>query len=144
MIFSWTALRSFLLLALLAGGATRWLADTFTTHPLWIWLGVLNAVTLIWFGKDKIFSLREGLPRTPEGAFILLGLTGAFPALLAGMYIFKHKHSKPRFWVPMAFYMLVQIGILYYFLDDLTPWLANNPFTNTMTTAINATPLSTQ
>jgi len=54
---------------------------------------------------------------------MLMGLAGAFPALFFGMYVCKHKHSKPQFWVPMAFYMLCQIGLIYYFFDDISLWI---------------------
>jgi uncharacterized membrane protein YsdA (DUF1294 family) len=123
MIFSWVAIRSFLLVALLSAAITHWLDSLFIINNFWLWLLAINTLTFLWFAKDKLCAEREGWPRTPEGAFMLMGLAGAFPALLFGMYACKHKHAKPQFWVPMAFYMLVQLGLVYYFWNDITTWI---------------------
>jgi uncharacterized membrane protein YsdA (DUF1294 family) len=133
MIFSWVAIRSFLLVALLSAVATHWLNSHLVINNFWLWLLAINIFTFIWFVKDKFCAEREGWPRTPEGAFMLMGLAGAFPALLFGMYACKHKHAKPQFWVPMAFYMLLQIGLVYYFWIDIIAWV--NPPSIQQTTA---------
>ncbi len=127
MIFSWVAIRSFLLVALLSATITHWLDSLLIINNLWLWLLAINTLTFIWFAKDKFCSEREGWPRTPEGAFMLMGLAGAFPAILLGMFLCKHKHSKPQFWVPMAFYILIQIALFYYFFDDISGVIYQNP-----------------
>jgi uncharacterized membrane protein YsdA (DUF1294 family) len=123
MIFSWAAIRSFLIVALLSALLTTWLAFNLDFATFLLWLFSLNIVTFVWFAKDKFCSAREGWPRTPEGAFMWMGLAGAFPALLIGMFTFHHKQAKPAFWVPMAFYMLLQMALLYYFFADISAWV---------------------
>lgn len=123
MIFSWVALRSFLLVAAISALLALWVSFNVNISTFILWLLSLNLVTFLWFAKDKFCAARENWPRTPEGAFMWMGLAGAFPALLLGMFTFHHKQSKPGFWVPMAFYMLLQMALIYYFLDDFSIWL---------------------
>lgn len=123
MIFSWVAIRSFLIVALLSVILTSWLAYSFEFATFLLWLFSLNVVTFLWFAKDKWFSTHDGWPRTPEGAFMWMGLAGAFPAIIIGMFTCNHKQTKPGFWVPMAFYMLLQIALLYYFFADISAWV---------------------
>lgn len=137
MIFSWPAIRSFLLVAALSAFLTFWLDYYLPFDLLILWLLSINLITFLWFAKDKLCSMRENWPRTPEGAFMWMGLAGAFPALLIGMFTCHHKQAKPGFWVPMAFYMLIQIAFIYYFFGELSLW--TTPATQTVVVAAPVT-----
>jgi len=81
---------------------------------LYGWAAMLNVVVFLSFGKDKL-SAKMGWSRTPEASFLVLGVLGAFPAILAGRKCFNHKTTKRKFIVPMwvLFAMQIIIAIAY-------------------------------
>jgi uncharacterized membrane protein YsdA (DUF1294 family) len=82
------------------------------------WFIVLNIVVFASFGKDKL-SAKMGWRRTPETTFLTLGLFGAFPAILIGRKLFKHKTTKRKFIVPMWGLFIVQLIFATAYLEHV-------------------------
>jgi uncharacterized membrane protein YsdA (DUF1294 family) len=81
-------------------------------------LSAINAVCFISFGYDKKAASKDW-GRVPERTFLTLGFLGAFPALLLGRKVFKHKTFKRKFIVPMWGLFILQAGLVGYFLYSL-------------------------
>jgi len=80
-------------------------------NPL-LYLVILNIISMIFFGVDKLKSGRGGW-RIPEFRLLLLALFGPFGAYV-GMLLFRHKTLKAQFLlVPM--FMFIQIYLIYHF-----------------------------
>lgn len=77
-------------------------------------LVILNAISLIVFGVDKLKSKRRGW-RIPESKLLLGAILAPFGAY-AGMLLFRHKTRKVKFLL-VPIFLFIQIGIIaYYFL----------------------------
>lgn len=78
-----------------------------------VYLIVINIITLFLFGIDKLLAMRNG-QRIPEKnllGFSLIG--GAFGGLL-GIFIFRHKISKPSFLWRFALVFILQVVLLAF------------------------------
>ena len=73
---------------------------------------LVNVVSLVIFGADKLLAIRGGM-RIPEVRLLLLAFLGPFGAQL-GMLAFRHKTRKPIFLLVPLFLML-QFALLFYF-----------------------------
>ncbi len=80
---------------------------------LQILLLVINGVSLVVFGVDKLKSKRGGW-RVPESRLLLVAFFGPFGAFL-GMLLFRHKVRKVKFLLVPVF-LFVQVFLLVYFL----------------------------
>ena len=75
-------------------------------------LAILNIISMIFFGLDKLKSVRGGW-RIPELRLLLIALLGPFGAY-AGMLLFRHKTRKAKFLlVPM--FMFIQLYLMLHF-----------------------------
>ena len=81
--------------------------------PLLVFLVIANVVSLIFFGVDKLKSMRGGW-RIPESRLLLAAFFGPFGAY-AGMLLFRHKTRKTRFLLVPVF-LLIQSSLVVYFL----------------------------
>jgi len=59
-------------------------------------LAAVNVGLLLAMGLDKL-AAKRGARRIPEMSLLLFAALGAAPGLWAGMILFHHKVSKPRF-----------------------------------------------
>lgn len=86
-------------------------------YEIWVWLFVINIMTLITYGIDKHKAVHHKW-RIPEDALIGMAAIGGGIGALIGMHIFHHKtkHLKFRILVP------VFIGI---WIAALALWQAN-------------------
>ncbi len=80
---------------------------------LQVLLLVINGVSLVVFGVDKLKSKRGGW-RVPESKLLLVAFFGPFGAFL-GMLLFRHKTRKVKFLLVPVF-LFVQVFLLVYFL----------------------------
>ena len=78
--------------------------------PLIILL-VVNFVSLVFFGLDKLWAMRGGM-RIPESSLLSLSFIGPFGAFL-GMVAFRHKTRKPRFLL-VPLFLLFQLVLMFY------------------------------
>ncbi|MDQ1281463.1 MAG: hypothetical protein QG670_2728 [Thermoproteota archaeon] len=73
---------------------------------------ILNAFSLIFFGIDKMRSIR-GRWRIPESRLIFVAFFGPFGAY-AGMLLFRHKIRKAKFLL-VPIFLLIQLCLIVYF-----------------------------
>jgi len=79
--------------------------------PLLILLVIVNVVSLVLFGVDKLMSMRGGW-RIAESRLLLVAICGPFGAY-AGMLLFRHKTRKIKFLV-VPIVMFIQLGLIVY------------------------------
>ena len=77
-----------------------------------IFLAILNVISLIFFGVDKLKSVKRGW-RIPELKLLLVALFGPFGAY-AGMLIFRHKTRKVKFLL-VPIFLFIQLYLIVYF-----------------------------
>ncbi|MBU9848310.1 DUF1294 domain-containing protein [Rahnella ecdela] len=65
-------------------------------YPVWIGLHLLNLLTLLMYGADKL-AARRGWRRIPENTLLLFGLLGGWIGALVGQQLFRHKTQKQPF-----------------------------------------------
>ncbi len=70
---------------------------------------VLNVIPFLLFGIDKIKAVNMGW-RISEKMLLRFSLLGPFGSFIA-MKVFRHKIKKPRFYVGIPFFAIVQ-GII--------------------------------
>ena len=78
-----------------------------------VFLVILNIISLIFFGVDKLKSVRGGW-RIPEFRLLLVALFGPFGAY-AGMLLFRHKTRKAKFLL-VPIFLFIQL----YLIVDLS------------------------
>jgi uncharacterized membrane protein YsdA (DUF1294 family) len=83
------------------------------SSPILVLLVIVNAVSLLLFGVDKLRSMRRGW-RIPESRLLLAAFFGPFGAY-GGMLLFRHKTRKIRFLLIPVF-LLIQSSLIVYFL----------------------------
>lgn len=79
-----------------------------------IFLGIMNLITFIIYGADKMLAKMHSW-RVPEILLLLLAALGGSVGAYLAMQIFRHKtlHLKFKLGVPLIF--LVQIAAAIYF-----------------------------
>lgn len=88
-----------------------------------LWLVLINLVTFLVFGADKLQARRkekkESVRRVPEKTLFLLSALGGSVGALLGMRVFRHKtlHRAFRFGVPLilALQIILPFGLWLYF-----------------------------
>lgn len=68
----------------------------FFSYPWLTWFGLISVITLVMYGLDKLFSIKE-LQRVPEATLLLFGLLGGWVGAIIGQQIFRHKTQKHAF-----------------------------------------------
>jgi len=86
--------------------------NMFQVPPVLIVLAVVNVVSLVFFGVDKLRSMSGGW-RISEARLLLLAFFGPFGAT-AGMLLFRHKIRRPKFLV-VPIFLLTQLFLILYF-----------------------------
>ena len=77
---------------------------------LLVWFGVLSAFTLLLFGWDKGMA-KLGRRRIPEASLLFACLAGGAAGGLVGMYLFRHKIRKPKFYLTVPLLFLLDAAI---------------------------------
>ena len=77
-----------------------------------VFLVILNIISMIFFGVDKLKSVRGGW-RIPEWRLLLVALFGPFGAY-AGMLLFRHKTHKAKFLL-VPIFLFIQLCLIVYF-----------------------------
>ena len=77
------------------------------------YLILINIVTCRLFGLDKHRAVR-GQWRIRERTLLLLAAAGGAAGGWAGMYLFRHKTKKARFFVGIPAMLVVQIFLLVF------------------------------
>lgn len=87
--------------------------------PIPLWVSALlagNIATFFLFGVDKLFS-QAGFMRIPEVILYSATIPGAVGTLTA-MQLFRHKTRKVAFQFVVYFLVLVEVGLLVWFLRE--------------------------
>jgi uncharacterized membrane protein YsdA (DUF1294 family) len=84
----------------------------FHASPLLVVLVIVNSVSLMFFGVDKLKSKRGGW-RIPESRLLLVAFFGPFGAY-AGMLLFRHKTRKVKFLL-VPIFLLIHVYLMVYF-----------------------------
>ena len=77
-----------------------------------VFLVILNSISMIFFGVDKLKSVRGGW-RIPELRLLLLALLGPFGGY-TGMLLFRHKTRKVKFLL-VPIFLFIQLYLIVYF-----------------------------
>ena len=75
---------------------------------LLFYLSILNLFGFIMFFIDKQKAKRQAW-RTPEATLISIALFGGSIGCLLGMYLFRHKTQKPKFYIGIPVILGVQV-----------------------------------
>lgn len=89
---------------------------------LWLWLALINLMTFLVFGFDKLKAKykekHEGARRVPEKTLFLLAALGGSVGALLGMRVWRHKtlHRSFRIGIPLilAVQILIPAGLWLY------------------------------
>jgi len=79
---------------------------------LLVFLVIVNIISLMFFGVDKLKSKRGGW-RIPELRLLLVALFGPFGAY-AGMLLFNHKTRRVKFLL-VPIFLLIHLYLIVYF-----------------------------
>jgi uncharacterized membrane protein YsdA (DUF1294 family) len=82
-------------------------------QALIIFLFIVNIITFITFGLDKMRSRGNGR-RTPEKTLWLLTLLGGSPAALLSMKYFRHKTKKLSFQAVIVLILAIQVAMIFF------------------------------
>ena len=89
-----------------------------------LWLLVINLVSFLVFGFDKLQSKRRernsAVRRLPEKSLILLAVFGGSLGIIVGMKVWRHKTLHKTFTVGVPLILALQI------LIPLTVWFCRN------------------
>ena len=88
--------------------------EILTIKNIVIYLLAINVITFCAMGIDK-YKAKKGHWRTQEKTlFILVALGGGIGGI-AGMYFFRHKTQKPRFYIGFPMILIIEIIITIVF-----------------------------
>lgn len=85
--------------------------EIFTIRNIIIYLLIINIVTFLSMGIDK-YKAKKGKWRIQEKTLLTLVVLGGGIGGIAGMYVFRHKTQKPRFFIGFPLIMIMQILII--------------------------------
>lgn len=69
---------------------------------------VINLVVFVMYGIDK-YKAKHKKWRIPEATLIGAAVFGVFGAL-AGMYFFRHKTKKPKFYITVPAILVIEVA----------------------------------
>ncbi|MDQ8205142.1 DUF1294 domain-containing protein [Pelagicoccus sp. SDUM812003] len=75
---------------------------------------VLNLLSFVLFGVDKLLSKSVKARRVPEKTLLIASALAASPGALLAMVLFNHKTSKPRFRYGMPLLLTAHAAIGYW------------------------------
>ena len=80
-----------------------------------IYLLAINIIAFLAMGIDKR-KAKSGAWRIPESTLMSLVLLGGGIGGLAGMYTFRHKTKKPKFFIGFPAILTIEIAAVIYIL----------------------------
>ena len=78
-------------------------------------LAIPNVINLFFMMADKAQARKNGF-RVPEAVFFTLSLIGGSIGCLAGMYLFRHKTRKPKFFIGIPLILVIQIALVVWLI----------------------------
>ena len=105
-----------------------WLVLTFVVGTIYMMIAgydapfyltvALNGSAFLMLGMDKWNAIRHRW-RVPEKMLYIMAVCLGSLGILAGMYAFRHKVSKPSFQFVLALILFVQVGLLAWYAGVL-------------------------
>lgn len=92
--------------------------EIFTIKNIIIYLISINLITFLAMYIDKK-KAEKNKWRIQESTLLILALIGGSIGGICGMYKFRHKTKKARFYIGFPFILIIQIVILIYFVLEL-------------------------
>ncbi|MBR2241400.1 MAG: DUF1294 domain-containing protein [Clostridia bacterium] len=89
--------------------------ETIGLSKIIIYLLAINIIAFIAMGLDK-WKAKRGAWRIPEQTLLSLVLLGGGIGGIAGMYTFRHKTQKPRFFIGFPMILIAEIAIAIYLI----------------------------
>ena len=80
-----------------------------------IYLLAINVIAFLAMGIDKR-KAKKGAWRIPEATLMSLVLLGGGIGGIAGMYTFRHKTKKPKFFIGFPAILTIEIAAVIYLL----------------------------
>ena len=80
-----------------------------------VYLFAVNLIAFLAMGLDKRKAKKEAW-RIPEQTLLSLVLIGGGIGGIAGMYVFRHKTKKPRFFIGFPVILVTEIALVIYLL----------------------------
>jgi uncharacterized membrane protein YsdA (DUF1294 family) len=74
----------------------------------------INVLTFIFFGYDKYLA-KNNKWRISENSLFMMSFMGGSIGAVLGMLLFRHKISKPVFYVSILIIIALQSVLVYYF-----------------------------
>lgn len=90
------------------------LLEILTIKNIIIYIFIINILAFCAMGIDK-WKAKRGAWRIPEQTLLSLVLLGGGIGGIAGMYTFRHKTKKPRFYIGFPVILISEIVIIIYF-----------------------------
>ena len=91
------------------------LIQMLTPKNIIIYLLIINLLSFLSKAIDK-WKAKRGAWRIPEQTLISLVLLGGGIGGIIGMYLFKHKTKKPRFYIGFPVILILEIIISIYIM----------------------------
>ena len=91
------------------------LYELLTIKNIVIYLLIINLVSFLAMGIDK-WKAQKGSWRIQESTLITLVLLGGGIGGIIGMYVFRHKTKKPRFYIGYPVILISEIAVGVYLL----------------------------
>ena len=79
---------------------------------LWVYFGVMSLAAFAAFGIDKRLAVRHAR-RISERTLLLLCAAGGSAGGWVGMYCFRHKTRKRKFYLTVPLLLALQIAVVY-------------------------------
>lgn len=81
-------------------------------QPVWVYLIAVNICTFLVYGIDKQ-KARSGRWRIPESRLLLLAAVGGSLGAWMGMYVFRHKTRKAKFYLGIPLILVIQCALAF-------------------------------
>ncbi len=72
-----------------------------------IYLIIINIITFILYGIDKIFAIKN-MWRISEKTLIYFAILGGALGAILGMYLFRHKTKTPKFLITIPLLCIIE------------------------------------
>lgn len=91
------------------------LINTIGIGKIIIYLVAINVIAFLAMGIDK-WKAKRNAWRIPEQTLLSLVVLGGGIGGIAGMYTFRHKTKKPRFFIGFPLILIIEIAVAIYLI----------------------------
>ncbi|MEN8303809.1 MAG: DUF1294 domain-containing protein [Campylobacterota bacterium] len=92
----------------------------FTLTYFQIYLICINLIGFIFYTYDKLQSLKniKNIKRVPENRLLFTTLLGGTVGSMIAMFTFRHKIKKPSFIVKFSIVVIIQVSLIYLYINQ--------------------------